>query len=176
MLCTVGSKDARSSRRRVIIAGFLKLLEEVHERYRFVIHAYCLLGSHYHAIVQTPDGNLSRGMQWLGLAYSSSFNAKRRRRGRLRAHVTFEDGVYAVEQARGEERTSWLRKHGDWGKWLVLHLARRYTGMTRSALGHQLGSMDYAAVSVGLRRFEKHLQSRRSITDAMIRTCKMLNV
>ena len=55
---------------------FLELLGETTERFRFVIHAYCLLDNHYHAIIQTPDANLSQGMQWLGLSYSSWFNAK----------------------------------------------------------------------------------------------------
>ena len=50
---------------------FLELLGEVCERFRVRIHAYCLLGNNYHLIVQTPDANLSRAMQWLGISYSS---------------------------------------------------------------------------------------------------------
>ena len=50
---------------------FLNLLGEVHERYRFRIHAYCLLVNYWHSIIQTPDANLSQGVQWLGLVYSS---------------------------------------------------------------------------------------------------------
>ena len=58
---------------------FLELLGEVHERYRFVIHAYCLLESHYHAIIQTPDANLSQGMQWLGLGTHRSIASLKER-------------------------------------------------------------------------------------------------
>lgn len=81
------------------------------------------------------------------------------RRGRLRARVSFEEVVRAVEEARGTERTEWLAKHGEWGKWLVLRLARRYSGMTLAELGRQMGAltgrdMDYAAVSAGLRWFQ----------------------
>lgn len=70
-------------------------------RYRFVIHAYCLLGSHYHTIIETPDGNLSQGMQWLGLAYSSGFNARHDRagplfQGRFRS-VPVEGAAWAYE-------------------------------------------------------------------------------
>jgi len=80
---------------------FLALLGELRERYRFLIHAYCLLGNHYHAIVQTPDANLSQGMQWFGLAYSSWFNARRRRegplfQGRFRS-VPVEEGAWVYE-------------------------------------------------------------------------------
>jgi REP element-mobilizing transposase RayT len=28
------------------------------------IHAYCLMNNHYHLILETPDANLSRAMQW----------------------------------------------------------------------------------------------------------------
>jgi hypothetical protein len=52
-------------------------------------------------IVQTPDANLSQGMQWLGLSYSSWFNARRDRvgplfQGRFRS-VLVEGGVWALE-------------------------------------------------------------------------------
>ncbi len=317
---------------------FLELLGEVSERYRLVIHAYCLLGSHYHCIIQTPDGNLSQGMQWLGLAYSSGFNARHQRagplfqgrfrsvpvegaawayelslyihlnpvrtfafgldkqrsraearglgppptpeevtarlkrlraypwnsyrayagytrgpnwlhtaelhrrasrkvaerleqyrtdvrqrlqrgvdpsrleqfrdvvaigsasfieqikalagegereterRGRLRSRVSFEDVVRAVEKARGAKHTEWLGRHGDWGKWLVLRLARRYSGMTLAELGRQMGAvnetgrpMDDAAVSAGLRWFDGH-KWPRSVKAIEKGACSFLNL
>lgn len=316
---------------------FVELLGEVVERYRFVIHAYCLLGNHYHCIVETPDGNLSQGMQWLGLAYSSWFNARHQRvgplfqgrfrsvpvegsgwayelslyvhlnpvktlafgldkkqnrgeakglvppptaeqvtarlkelrrypwssyrayagytrgpkwlntaellrrasrkkdervqryredvcqrlqrgvdptqleqfrdvvaigsaqfidrirglageggreterRGRLNERVSFEDVVCALEQVRGAERSEWLGRHGDLGKWVVLRLARRHTGLTLVELGHQMGaastghSMDYAAVSAGLRWFEKKKRSR-SAKAMEKKACNILNL
>jgi putative transposase len=317
---------------------FLELLGEIVERYRFVIHAYCLLGNHYHCIIETPDGNLSQGMQWLGQAYSSWFNARHQRlgplfqgrfrsvpvegsqwaydlslyihlnpvrtmafgldkkrshaeakgiapiptaeqvgsrlrelrkfswssyrayagytagpkwlttaellrrashrkdqrveryrqdvrqrlqhgvdptrleqfrdvvavgsaqfverikalagegareterRGRLRERASFEDIVCAVERARGTDRVEWLGRHGDMGKWVVLRLARRYTGLTLSELGCEIGAssdtmraMDYAAVSAGLRWFEKSKKAR-SAKAIEKDTCKILNL
>ena len=44
---------------------FQDLLGERVERYRIRVHAYCLLGNHYHLILHTPDANLSQGMQRL---------------------------------------------------------------------------------------------------------------
>lgn len=49
----------------------------------FVIHAYALMDNHHHLIVQTPDANLSRGMQGLDGAYAGWFNARHRRVGSL---------------------------------------------------------------------------------------------
>lgn len=43
---------------------FLELVAELSERNRIVIHAYALMNNHYHANFQTPDANLSAGMQW----------------------------------------------------------------------------------------------------------------
>jgi len=296
------------------------------------VHAYCLLGNHYHLILQTPDANLSQGMQWLGLSYSSWFNARHRRvgplfqgrfksvpvedgawvyelsmyvhlnpvrtmgygldkrrqkaekqglsrpptregvterlkqlreypwssyrayagyesgakwlttqtilsraarkiadrkrkyraavrsllshgvgesrieqfrevvgigstefveglkkkagwgdreterRGRLRERVRFEDVVKVIEKVRGEPSEQWLQKHGDWGKWMVLRLARRYTGMTLRQLGDQFGDMDYAAVGVGLTRFENRLKKDCSLRSIAARAAGMFDV
>lgn len=300
---------------------FLGLLGETVDRFRFIVHAYCLLDNHYHAIVQTPDANLSRGMQWLGLSYSTHFNMRHNRvgplfqgrfksvpvedgvwaydlslyvhlnpvrtvfhglgkarsraerrgltspasaegatsrlrtlrlyrpssyrayagyekgadwltisdirprapgversetaryrsrvqellrsgaeeshlesfrdvvgiggegfirqlkalvgsgsreieaRGRLRARVDFSDVLRSVEKVRGEPATEWLNRHGDWGKWLVLKIAREYTGMTLRELGTAMGGMDYAAVCMGLRRFDHRLQQRTASSE-----------
>ena len=61
----------------------LELLAEFHARYRIAIHAYALLDNHYHAILQTPEANLSRGMQWLHGSYSAWYNARHDRVGPL---------------------------------------------------------------------------------------------
>ncbi len=80
---------------------FLELLGDVYERYRFRIHAYALMTTHYHAIVQTPDANLSAGMQWLHLSHAAWFNARHDTtgpfwQGRFRS-VPVEDGAWACE-------------------------------------------------------------------------------
>jgi REP element-mobilizing transposase RayT len=42
---------------------FLTYLETATERYGAAIHAYCLMGNHYHLLIETPLGNLSKIMQ-----------------------------------------------------------------------------------------------------------------
>ena len=328
----------RGLERRTIFADpgdcqhFLDLLGETVERYRVRIHAYCLLGNHYHAIVQTPDANLSQAMQWLGLSYSSWFNARHdrvgplfqgrfksipveegawahelsmyvhlnpvrrlaygldkrnqkaearglarpptreqvtarvkklrehrwssyrayagyeagptwltseellrrsarreserqrtyredlreilsrgidesrlerfravvgigsaefierirklagdgaretERRGRLRARVSFEQVVRSVEEQRAEPSQNWLHTHGDWGKWMVLRLARRYTGMTLAQLGEEMGGIDYAAIGMGLRRFDQRAGRDRKLQRICTAASRMLDV
>ncbi len=62
---------------------FLEYLEKAAERFSIIIHAYCLMGKHYHLLVQTPEANLSLAMQWINVSYATYFNRKRGRYGHL---------------------------------------------------------------------------------------------
>jgi len=53
---------------------FLNILREVNDRYHWVCHAYCLMNNHYHLVIETPDGNLSKGMRQLNGVYTMRFN------------------------------------------------------------------------------------------------------
>jgi REP element-mobilizing transposase RayT len=41
-------------------AAFLVLLEEVLERFKWLCHAYVLMGNHYHLLIETIEGNSFR--------------------------------------------------------------------------------------------------------------------
>ena len=62
---------------------FLKTLAQVNKHYHWFCHAYCLMDNHYHLLIETPEGNLSRGMRQLNGVYTQSFNKKRNRTGHL---------------------------------------------------------------------------------------------
>ena len=55
---------------------FLELLARTCQRTGWQIHAYCLMGNHFHLVVETPRGNLSAGMQWLLGSYTQQFNRR----------------------------------------------------------------------------------------------------
>ena len=59
---------------------FLQLLKRVRRRYRWRLHAHCLLGNHYHLVVETPLANLSDGMRDLNGEYARAFNQRHRRK------------------------------------------------------------------------------------------------
>ncbi|MCH7741147.1 MAG: transposase [Proteobacteria bacterium] len=44
---------------------FMELLGNVCHRFNWLCHAYCLMGNHYHLLIETPEPNLSRGMRHL---------------------------------------------------------------------------------------------------------------
>jgi REP element-mobilizing transposase RayT len=61
----------------------LNLLEEVNDRYHWLCHAYCLMTNHYHLVIETPDGNLSKGMRQLNGMYTMRFNKRHRSVGHI---------------------------------------------------------------------------------------------
>lgn len=70
----------RSDRDRRAFLGFLA---ETVRRFAWSVTAYVLMPNHYHLLVQTPEANLSRGMQWLNGSYAAWFNAAHERAGHL---------------------------------------------------------------------------------------------
>lgn len=62
---------------------FLELLEGMVSRHGVVVHAYVLMGNHYHLLIQTPHANASRALQWLNVSYSVWFNRRHNRAGPL---------------------------------------------------------------------------------------------
>jgi putative transposase len=62
---------------------FLAVLESVVARYHVLCHAYCLMGNHYHLLLETPEANLSRAMRQLNGVYSQGFNRCHRRSGHV---------------------------------------------------------------------------------------------
>lgn len=310
---------------------FLDLMGCLPERFRFRIHGFVLMDNHYHAIIQTPDANLSQGMQWLHLSHAAWFNArhdrvgplwqgrfrdvpvensawayelslyihlnvvsteefgfgKRKRKAErhglrtpskeevtrrlaklreypwssyrcyggyekgppwlesqellrrasrkaaarhkayredtqglaahgvepskreklrdtvaigseefsrklralakggvretsgkrlLRRRVSLKDVIRAVEKIKGEKWSKFSGRHGDWGRPLVMCLARQYCGATLREIGEELGGMDYAAVSIALKRFEGKANKNRKLKQQKQLAVQMLNV
>jgi REP element-mobilizing transposase RayT len=46
-------------------------------------HAYCLMENHYHFLIETPKGNLSKEMKELNGVYTQGFNQRYTRVGHL---------------------------------------------------------------------------------------------
>ena len=62
---------------------FVELLAELPERFGTRLHAWVLMDNHYHLLIETPEANLSRCLQWLGVSYSLWFNHRHGRSGHL---------------------------------------------------------------------------------------------
>jgi putative transposase len=101
---------ARGNRRQDIFLErgdylvFLWLLDELTRRRGWCGHAYCLLSNHYHLVVETPEPDLSAGMQWLNGRFAQFFNHRRAVDGHLfqgRFHsVLVESDWHLIELSR----------------------------------------------------------------------------
>ncbi|MCK9368093.1 MAG: transposase [Metallibacterium scheffleri] len=80
---------ARGDRREAIYEDdadrkhFLEVLGQVIGQFNWCCHAYCLMGNHYHVVIATPDGNLSKGMRQLNGVFTQWSNRRHRRTGHL---------------------------------------------------------------------------------------------
>lgn len=80
---------ARGNRKGVVFEDdvdrrmFRALLGEAIERYRLNCQSYCLMGNHYHAVVEAPEANLSCAIQWLNGVFAHASNRRHRRTGHL---------------------------------------------------------------------------------------------
>ncbi len=63
--------------------AFLHRLGQVCESHGWRIHAWVLMGNHFHLLLETPQPNLVSGMKWLLSAYSQGWNRARLRRGHV---------------------------------------------------------------------------------------------
>ncbi len=53
---------------------FLKLLGEACRMWGVRVHAYCLLANHYHLLLETPEGKLSRALRHINGLYTQQYN------------------------------------------------------------------------------------------------------
>jgi len=98
-----------AGRRRTFFARrdflrFLDLLGDASAVFNLEVHAYCLMGNHYHLLVRTPDGGLGRAMRHLNGVYTQYINRRRERdgslfRGRYRA-ILVDSGSYLLQVSR----------------------------------------------------------------------------
>ncbi len=83
---------------------FLDILHEAIDLFCLRISAYCLMSNHYHLLVQTPEGNLSRCMRHINGVYTQRFNIGHGLdgqlfRGRYKAILVGEDS-YLLQLVR----------------------------------------------------------------------------
>ena len=101
---------------------FLKTISLIVERYHCEVHSYCLMNNHYHLLVETPKGNLSKLMMQLNSIYAQYFNIKNKRvgplfQGRFNS-ILIERDQYLLEVSRyivlNPVRAGIVKEPGEW--------------------------------------------------------------
>jgi len=112
---------------------FLLVLCQVVKRYYFILHTYCLMNNHYHLLIETPYGNLSRGIRQLNGLYTQRFNQRHQRvghllQGRYQAILVDKDN-YLLELCRyvvlNPVRAKKVKDPKDW-KWSTYRATTGY--------------------------------------------------
>jgi putative transposase len=83
---------------------FLDLIGDMPDRFGLDVHAYCLMGTHYHLLLESKRGELSPAMQRLSSHFTRHLNDRRGTdgpvfRGRFRS-VAVEEQSHLVELIR----------------------------------------------------------------------------
>jgi REP element-mobilizing transposase RayT len=133
---------ARGNRREKIFLDeedrqfFLQTLSEACGMTGWRVHAWVLMGNHYHLFIETPEGHLVAGMQWLQNTYTRRFNTRHRGWGRL-----FGDRFKAVlVEGKGYYYQTLLD---------YLHLNPVRAGLIRPAAGQSVLDYPWSSVAGG---------------------------
>lgn len=101
---------------------FVALLGDEVRQQQWICYAWCLMDNHYHFLVETPEANLSRGMQRLNGRYTQSFNRRHERvghvfQGRYKA-ILVEKDAHLLELCRyivlNPVRAGMVKEVGEW--------------------------------------------------------------
>lgn len=101
---------------------FLATPERVITQFNWTCHAWCLMDNHYHLLIQTPDGNLSKGMRQLNGIYTQTSNRRHQRvghlfQGRFKS-ILVDSDAYLLEVCRyvvlNPVRAGMVKKVEDW--------------------------------------------------------------
>lgn len=149
-------------------ASFLDCLCSVVKRFNWALYAYCLMSNHYHLLIETPDGNLSRGMRQLNGVYTQQFNRKHNRvghalQGRYKAIFVDKDN-YLLELCRyivlNPVRAGMIRGPKEW-QWSSY---KETAGYSR---GISCLTKDWILLQFGRKKWETEIRYREFVREGI---------
>jgi len=78
-----GNQSRELFQRQEDVDLFLRCLGEMCVRNQAVVHAWCLMGTHYHLLLETPHANLVDAMKWFQGTFTQRYNARHKLWGHL---------------------------------------------------------------------------------------------
>lgn len=132
---------------------FLVVFASVIDQFNWVCYAYCLMSNHYHLLVQTPDGNLSKGMRQLNGVYTQAYNRRHKVTGHLfegrYKSILVDEDAYLLELSRyivlNPVKAHMVDQVGTWN-W------SSYRAMTSETQAPPWLSSDYVLLQFGTNR------------------------
>ena len=149
--------------------AFEACLFEGCERSGWLLHAYVIMGNHYHLAVETPEGNLIAGMQWLQATFANRFNRLRRENGHLfqgrYKSLLLEDGpvlgsvcdyIHLNPVRAGLVTATQLATYRYGSYWYLQHASRRRPCLRFAASLQAAGELSDSAA--GRRSYQSYLE------------------
>ena len=139
---------------------------EVVERFNWVCHAYCLMENHYHLVIETPEGNLSKGMRHLNGVFTQATNRRHGRtghlfQGRFKGILVDKDS-HLLELTRyvvlNPVRAGIVDNPGDW-------VWSSYRAMVGEAMVPSWLLTEWLLMQLGSRRTESRLRYRQFVAE-----------
>ena len=148
--------------------SFMEVLSSVAARFNWLCHAYCLMETHYHILVETPEGNLSRGMRQLNGVYTQVFNRRHTRVGHLfqgrYKGILVEKEAHLLALCRyvvlNPVRAGLVRRPAEW-KW------SSYRATGGEAKRSPVLEIDWVLSQFGRRREEAKREYRRYVLEGI---------
>ena len=147
---------------------FLDTVKEVNSRFNWLCHAYCLMDSHYHLVIETPDANLSKGMRQLNSVYTQKFNRRLQRtghvfQGRYKA-ILVERESHLLEVCRyvvlNPVRAGVVERAGEW-KW------SSYNGTAKKGERHACLTTEWVLSQFARRQDKARASYRRFVEEGV---------
>lgn len=86
---------------------------------------------------------------------------------RMRERPGFTEIVSAVERIKGEKWESFRDRQADWGRDVVLYLARRYGGLRLRELAQAAGGIDYGSAQTAVHRLAQRVEQDRKLRSVV---------
>jgi REP element-mobilizing transposase RayT len=152
---------------------FVDTLGEACARCGWRVHAFVLMGNHYHLLMETPHANLAAGMRWLQSTYTKRFNVRHREwghlfQGRYKALLVDSEGDYFLTvsnyihlnpaRATGFDLEKGSLRDYPWSSYrLYLEPERRPDWL---AVDRTLGNLNWVDDEPGRAMFDRYMQHR----------------
>lgn len=113
-----------------------EILERSCNRFGWRVHAWVLMGNHYHLLLETPEPNLAEGMKWMQGVFTLAWNRRRRKSGPL-----FQGRYKAVVVDSQERKGDYFRIVADY-----IHLNPVRAGLVGGTSGKALASWAWSSL------------------------------
>ena len=117
-------------------------------------------------------GQIVLGSQRFWQKVQKSMRSNQREQPQARKLVdrpALSEVIAAAEELKGQRWKEFRERHNDWGRDLVFYLTRRLGSVKLKELGAAAGGLDYAAVSIAVKRFERRLKAEKPLAQLVKR-------